>query len=199
MWTIWWAPNNASKWQMGFNTGFKGLSNKVPIPVVSRSKAWLWGRSPVRTAGSNPNGVWVCICCEYCVLSCRGLCDGTIPRPEDFWRCVLCVCVPLSVIMCSNNPIHLQWIGGRFQTKNTRQTERKKKVKKERIFFGMTRNFPDTHTQRQKHTHTHTHTHTQANTDTHTHTHTHTQKQRHTQTQTNTDIHTIQLRTFWIR
>jgi hypothetical protein len=29
MWRIWWAPNNASKWQMGFNSTFKGLkSNK---------------------------------------------------------------------------------------------------------------------------------------------------------------------------
>ena len=24
-WRIWWAPNNASKWQMGFNSEFKGL------------------------------------------------------------------------------------------------------------------------------------------------------------------------------
>jgi hypothetical protein len=24
-WSIWWAPNNASKWQMGFNLAFKGL------------------------------------------------------------------------------------------------------------------------------------------------------------------------------
>ena len=25
-WRIWWAPNNASKWQMGFNWVFKGLN-----------------------------------------------------------------------------------------------------------------------------------------------------------------------------
>jgi hypothetical protein len=24
-WRIWWAPNNTSKWQMGFNSAFKGL------------------------------------------------------------------------------------------------------------------------------------------------------------------------------
>jgi len=24
-WTIWWAHNNASKWQMGFNSAFKRL------------------------------------------------------------------------------------------------------------------------------------------------------------------------------
>jgi len=27
-WRIWWAPNNASKWQMGFNSAFKGLTNE---------------------------------------------------------------------------------------------------------------------------------------------------------------------------
>ena len=25
MWRIWWAPNNASRWQMGFNSAFKVL------------------------------------------------------------------------------------------------------------------------------------------------------------------------------
>jgi len=24
-WKIWWTPNNASRWQMGFNSAFKGL------------------------------------------------------------------------------------------------------------------------------------------------------------------------------
>jgi len=24
-WRIWWAPNNSSKWHMGFNSAFKGL------------------------------------------------------------------------------------------------------------------------------------------------------------------------------
>ena len=27
-WRIWWAPTNASKWQMGFNSAFKGLRQK---------------------------------------------------------------------------------------------------------------------------------------------------------------------------
>jgi len=26
MWRIWWAPNNASKWQMGFNSAFNGVN-----------------------------------------------------------------------------------------------------------------------------------------------------------------------------
>ena len=28
-WRIWWAPNNARKWQMGFNSAFKGLNKKI--------------------------------------------------------------------------------------------------------------------------------------------------------------------------
>ena len=30
-WRKWWTPNNASKWQMGFNSGFKGVSS-----------CWIW-------------------------------------------------------------------------------------------------------------------------------------------------------------
>jgi hypothetical protein len=39
-WRIWWAPNNASKWQMGFNSVFKGLNahkgkgNGVPVQTT---------------------------------------------------------------------------------------------------------------------------------------------------------------------
>ena len=29
-WRIWWAPSNASKWQMGFNSAFKGLNIRLP-------------------------------------------------------------------------------------------------------------------------------------------------------------------------
>ena len=40
-----------------------------------------------------PPGAWMFVCCECCVLSCRGLCDGLITRPETsyrLWRVVLC-------------------------------------------------------------------------------------------------------------
>jgi len=30
-WKIWRAPNNASRWQMGFNSAFKGLTQLVAI------------------------------------------------------------------------------------------------------------------------------------------------------------------------
>jgi hypothetical protein len=35
MWRIGWAPNNASKWQMGFNLVFKGLNNIYVFPTQS--------------------------------------------------------------------------------------------------------------------------------------------------------------------
>jgi len=34
-WRKWWTPNNASKWQMGFNSAFKGLN------VLQDSKCFL--------------------------------------------------------------------------------------------------------------------------------------------------------------
>jgi hypothetical protein len=44
MWNIWWAPNNVSKWQMGFNSAFKGL--------IREAKSW-----PLKTCGkANQSG-----------------------------------------------------------------------------------------------------------------------------------------------
>ena len=40
-----------------------------------------------------PPGAWMSVCCECCVLSGRGLCDGLITRPEEpyrLWCDVLC-------------------------------------------------------------------------------------------------------------
>jgi hypothetical protein len=47
----------------------------------------LWVRIPPRA--------WMSVCCECCVLSGRGLCDGLITRPEEPYRlwCVWCVIV----------------------------------------------------------------------------------------------------------
>jgi len=63
------------------------------------------------------------VCCECCMSSGRGMCDGQVPRPEEPYRdrererggivclylCVrACVCVSLTVIGCNNNPLHIQ-------------------------------------------------------------------------------------------
>ena len=45
----------------------------------------LWVRIPPRA--------WIFVCCECCVLSGRGLCDGLITRSEEsygMWRVVVC-------------------------------------------------------------------------------------------------------------
>jgi hypothetical protein len=64
------------------------------VPVAARSKAWVFGRSSAEIVGSNPTGgTWMFVCCECCVFSGRGLCDGLITRPQEsyrMWRVVVC-------------------------------------------------------------------------------------------------------------
>ena len=40
-WRIWWAPNNASKWQMGFSSAFKGLNPKIGWV---EQNIWAWSK-----------------------------------------------------------------------------------------------------------------------------------------------------------
>ena len=79
----------ASQWHFGLaDVGC------VSTPVAVRSKAWVCGRLRDGITGSNPT--WSAdVSCEYCVLSGRGLCDGPIPRMEEFYR--ECVYVSFSV------------------------------------------------------------------------------------------------------
>ena len=49
-WRIRWAPNNANKWQMGFNSAFKGLINTW---ICSKDLRVLWRQA--RELISNPN------------------------------------------------------------------------------------------------------------------------------------------------
>jgi len=40
-----------------------------------------------------PPGTWMFVCCECCVLSGRGLCDGLIIRSEEsYWLWCVVVC-----------------------------------------------------------------------------------------------------------
>jgi hypothetical protein len=110
------------------------------IPVTTRNNAWICDPSvwtsryipvtsgPTRESAAfrlpklwfwTPPLAWMCICCDWCVLSERGLCVGLICRPGEFCRvclcvcvcvCVfVCVCVSLSVIRCNYKPVHLLW------------------------------------------------------------------------------------------
>jgi hypothetical protein len=60
--------------------------------MAARSTALVFGRSPAEIVGSNPTA-GIDVCCDCCVLSGRGLCDGLITRPEEsyrVWRVVVC-------------------------------------------------------------------------------------------------------------
>ena len=59
-----------------------------PCGLRRRSSAARLLRSWVRI----PPGAWTFVCCECCVLSGRGLCDGLITRPEESYR-LWCVVV----------------------------------------------------------------------------------------------------------
>ena len=48
---------------------------------------------PLRLWVRIPPGAWMTVCCEFYVLSGRGLCDGLITHPEEsyrLWRVVVC-------------------------------------------------------------------------------------------------------------
>ena len=90
MWRIWWAPNNASKWQMGFNLAFKGLIGHNPgllLAVLLDTTPWadiytwwdwaitqlvgvwhlcVWGLGLTQTciSGFLLFGPWVCYECN---------------------------------------------------------------------------------------------------------------------------------------
>jgi len=58
-----------------------GLSRRSSTARLLRS----WIRIPL--------GAWMFVCCECCVLSGSGLCDGLITRPEEsyrLWHIVMC-------------------------------------------------------------------------------------------------------------
>jgi len=59
-----------------------GCRSQWPRGLRRGSAAARLLRSWVRT----PPGTWKSVCCECCVLSGRGLCDGLITRPEESYR-----------------------------------------------------------------------------------------------------------------
>jgi hypothetical protein len=60
---------------------------------------------------------WMFFCCECCVLSGRGLCDGLITRPEEsyrLWR-VVCVCVCDLENLVNEEAIARDWAARRIK------------------------------------------------------------------------------------
>jgi hypothetical protein len=64
----------------------------MPIPVASRSKAWIRGRSLAGIAGSNPaSSMDVCLLWLFCVV--RGLLRLADHPPRGMLQCVVCLSV----------------------------------------------------------------------------------------------------------
>ena len=55
--------------------------------MAAWSNSWVCGRSLAGIVGSNSTGG---VCCECCLLTGRGFCDGLITRREESYR--VCVC-----------------------------------------------------------------------------------------------------------
>jgi hypothetical protein len=71
------------------NNFIHGCRSQWPCGLKRRSSAARLLRSWVRI----PPGARKFVCCEWCVLSGRGLCDRLITRPEEsyrLWRVVVC-------------------------------------------------------------------------------------------------------------
>ena len=56
-WTIWWAPTNASKWRMGFNSAFKGLIILVPL-LAQTNYSLIWERCRHTAMLHAWHGIW---------------------------------------------------------------------------------------------------------------------------------------------
>ena len=69
-----------NKLAMGRSQWPRGLRRRSAAARLLR--LWIW----------MPPGTWMSVCCECCVLSGRGLCDGLITGPEESYR-LWCVVV----------------------------------------------------------------------------------------------------------
>ena len=65
----------------------------LPVPVASGLRCRSADARLLRMWVPIPPGAWIFVCCECCVLSGRGFCDGLITRPEEsyqLWCVVVC-------------------------------------------------------------------------------------------------------------
>ena len=71
-------PTNQSRYRSQWPRGLRRRSSAARL-------LRLWVRIPP--------GAWMFVCCECCVLTGRGLCNGLITRPGEtyrLWRVVVC-------------------------------------------------------------------------------------------------------------
>jgi hypothetical protein len=83
----------------------------MPISVAARSNAWVCVRSLAGIAGSNSaGGMFVLVNVLRCQVEVSVTDRSLVQRsPTEY--------VSFSVIRCNSNPLHLQWVGRRGQTK----------------------------------------------------------------------------------
>jgi hypothetical protein len=65
-------------------------------------------------------GAWMFVCCEFCVLSGRGLCDKLITRPEESYR-LWCVSV-CDIENLVNEETLVHWRLWRQKTNKNKET-----------------------------------------------------------------------------
>ena len=69
------------------------LCHLVPVSVAARLRRRSTAARLLRLWVRIPPGAWMFVCCEYCVLLGRGLCDELITRPGESYRlCLVVVC-----------------------------------------------------------------------------------------------------------
>jgi len=71
---IFWEFITRNKIEFGRSQWPRGLRRSSAVACLLR--AWV----------RIPPVAWISVCCECCVLSGRGLCDGVITRPEESYR-----------------------------------------------------------------------------------------------------------------
>ena len=106
-----------SRWPRGLRpgsatAGLLGLRGRIP------PEAWFCLMS---VRGRIPPEAWFSLMSVF--LSGRGLCGGPIPRSEESYLACALVFVSLSMIRCSSNTVHVQWVGITGQTKRERMKE----------------------------------------------------------------------------
>ena len=108
-WRIWWAPRNASKCQMGFNSAFKGLTSKFRIRI--RARVWLlvcrifvWFPSVSRQCSSSTNWRKVCDFMSHNFLS---------SNPFVLWKLHVMLILHFLCPLCRHKPaVQIQWYLG---------------------------------------------------------------------------------------
>ena len=103
--------------RMLFNTIFKGLRYlqlKLNYESGPTPRGLRGGSAADRLLGLRvriPPEAWMSVCCECCVFSGTGLCDGLITRPEESYR-LWCVCVCDREASWMRRSWPTGWVGG---------------------------------------------------------------------------------------